>query len=92
MTNLLNASDEACKAGRGSQPGGVPVSSVELTSPSHCGGSDLHFIDVVLADLIVFARLNQLSGLEGDLMAAQARFVAQVGRLQGGPASLQDSA
>jgi hypothetical protein len=39
---------------------------------------DLRFIDTVLADLTVFARLNRLSGLEADLEAVHARFVAEV--------------
>lgn len=44
---------------------------------------DLRFINTVLTDMIVFARLNRLSGLEEDLNAARTRFVVQVGQSQG---------
>ncbi len=55
-----------------------------LNAPNRSSGvgrdsnPDLRFIDTVLADLTVFARLNRLSGLEADLEAVHARFVAEV--------------
>ena len=81
MTDTWNTLDEAKIAEWASHAdSSVLVDSPDPLSRSAYDGSDLRFIDTVLADIIVFARLNGLSGLEDDLAAARARFVARGGR------------
>lgn len=77
MTEMWNAQDEDPLAGWIDQANAAPVDSPEPLSHLAYGDSDLRFIDTVLADMIVFARLNRLSGLEDDLVATRARFAAR---------------
>ncbi len=80
MTNTWNVLDEGKIAEWASDVDSALVNSPDPLPQSAYDGSDLRFIDTVLADIIVFARLNGLSGLEDDLVAARARFVDRGGR------------
>ena len=78
MSIMPDVPDETTSDWRGGQAGSAQIRLADPPQPNY-GGSDLHFIGTVLADLIVFARLNRLEELEEDLAAARTKFMTQVG-------------
>lgn len=77
MSDMLVAPGESTSGWKEGRAGAVRIRPGDPPS-SNSDGSDLQFIDTVLADLIEFAQLNRLEDLEADLVATRANFVQQI--------------